>query len=104
MGLRQGDPLSLYLFILGAEVLIRLIKLEQGLGKLTGFPIEGGSLSHLFYADDSLLMATSLSEEAGVMKNLLEEYCFLSGQKVNLTKSSIIFGSDVQVRHWLRTK
>lgn len=36
-GLRQRDPLSLYLFIIGMEVLVRSIKVSAGEGKLSGF-------------------------------------------------------------------
>ena len=61
-GLRQGDPLSPYLFVIGMDVLSRLIyKAVEG-NFLTGYKVgdrdEGEEeliLSHLLYADDTLL-------------------------------------------------
>ena len=100
--LRQGDPLSPYLFILGVQVLTRLIHREQGNGRLTGFPLgEGqGELTHLLYADDSLLVAKATVEEAWVLKNLSHTNCDMSSQNVNVLKSHIIFGAGVRV--WQR--
>jgi hypothetical protein len=56
-GLRQGDPLSLYLFLLVAEGLSYLLVKAENEGKVTGVPIIVGGfrLSHLFFADDSLI-------------------------------------------------
>ena len=58
-GLRQGDPLSLYLFILGNEVLMRLINREVSQNNLTGFKVSNTAppISKLYYADDILCFA-----------------------------------------------
>ena len=42
MGLHLGNPLSPYLFVLRAKVLMRLIKHEEGRGRLTGFSLDNG--------------------------------------------------------------
>lgn len=56
-GLRQGDPLSPYLFLLCAEGLSSLIMAAKRDGRITGLSVakEGARLSHLFFADDSVL-------------------------------------------------
>jgi len=92
MGLHQGDPLLPYLFILGVEVLTRMIKREQRKGKqgkLFGYPLGGGQgrLGHLLYADDCLLVVWASIEEAGVVSDVLKEYYYMSGQWVNKCKS-----------------
>ena len=57
-GLRHGDPLSPYLFILGNEVLLRLINREIQHGSLTGVKIGSSTspISKLCYVDDVILI------------------------------------------------
>ena len=61
-GIRQGDPLSPYLFLLCAG-LSALIKSLVESGSLEGLVVSRGGpkLSHLFFADDSLIKPISLS-------------------------------------------
>ena len=60
-GLRQGDPLSPYLFVLRMDILSRLVKKAMEGNFLFGCKIGGGreeeelEVSHLLYADDTLL-------------------------------------------------
>lgn len=64
-GLRQGDPLSPYLFLLCAEGLSSLLKKAEVERRITGVPIawRGFKLSHLLFVDDSLLFYRANSEE-----------------------------------------
>lgn len=56
-GIRQGDPLSPYLFLLCAEGLSTLIQQAVGRGQMDGISVcrEGPKISHLFFTDDSLI-------------------------------------------------
>lgn len=75
-GLRQGDPLSPYIYIICAEVLSRLITKAQQDGSITGISIatNAPAISHLLYADDSILFCRARPEEATTIMNILETY------------------------------
>ena len=68
--LRQGDPLSLYLFIICAEGLSSLIRRQERNGLLHGVRIVRGapSVSHLFFADDSFLFFRANNNEPSLIK------------------------------------
>ncbi|CAN6679920.1 unnamed protein product [Malus baccata var. baccata] len=96
-GLRQGDPLSPYLFILVGEVLSRMIQGEVDHGRLVGVRMDfsGPIISHLFFADDTLIFLRADEQNCRLLRDLLENYCNASGQQVNLLKSSVFFGANV---------
>jgi hypothetical protein len=62
-GLRQGDPISPYLFLLCAESLSCMINKANGMMALARVPTSrrGPRISHLFFANDSLLFVGPLS-------------------------------------------
>jgi hypothetical protein len=93
-GLRQGDPLSPFLFILGTEVIFRL--LHQS---LQGFKISRRCfpLTHLLFADDLMIFTHATSSEAGIIKECLTKYNLWSGQTVNTDKSNILFSANTCV-------
>jgi hypothetical protein len=92
-GLRQGDPLSPYLFIICAEVLSGLLTKGLADGNFQGVMIAPSAppISHLFFADDSLFFCRSDPKEAMFLMNTLLLYQSISGQKVNLDKSEMVF-------------
>ena len=96
-GLRQGDPLSPFLFILCTEVLISQIKHAEQEKKLTGLKIARASppVSHLLFADDSLFFCKANHGECREMMKIIDVYSNASGQQLNKSKSSVMFGSKV---------
>ena len=90
-GIRQGDPLSPYLFILCVEGLSALIGDAERRGVITGTRIctSAPSISHLLFADDCFLFFRSCEQEASIMKNILTTYEAASGQAINLQKSEM---------------
>lgn len=99
-GIRQGDPLSPYLFILAAEGLSCLLKEGHSQGTLTGVQLarSSPSIHHLLFADDSMIMSIAKESEAYAIQSILNKYSLASGQRINLNKSMIMFGEGVDDR------
>jgi hypothetical protein len=95
-GLRQGDPLSPYLFLLCAEGLSSLLLHEEEVGGIDGVRVcrNAPSVSHLLFADDSLILMKADMTNATSLQNVLDTYCANSGQMVSLAKSSIFFSPN----------
>ncbi|XP_057444580.1 uncharacterized protein LOC130736815 [Lotus japonicus] len=96
-GLRQGDPLSPYLFILCAEVLSAMFQHAIASKTLSGIRITPRApvISHLFFADDSIIFAKASTQEAATILHILHSYEAASGQKINLDKSEISWSRGV---------
>ncbi|XP_041011394.1 secreted RxLR effector protein 78-like [Juglans microcarpa x Juglans regia] len=75
-GLRQGDHLSPYLFLLSTESLISLLHSAKQSHLITGVKICRGAprLNHLLFADDSLGFCKATQQENENVHNLLEKY------------------------------
>jgi hypothetical protein len=96
-GLRQGDPLSPYLFIICAEGLSSLIRNAEESDTIYGTSICCGapSVSHLLFTDDCFLFFKAEASQAHVMKNILNVYEAASGQAISLPKSEIFYSRNV---------
>ncbi|XP_019156592.1 PREDICTED: uncharacterized protein LOC109153209 [Ipomoea nil] len=92
-GIRQGDPLSPYLFIICAEGLSILLQQAEARGDVHGVRVARGAptINHLFFADDSLLFFRANEHEAKTIKECLDVYSSASGQLINYDKSSAVF-------------
>ena len=95
-GLRHGDPLSPYLFILCAEGLSALLQQAESDGKIEGIKIrrEAPRVNHLFFADDSLILMKARCSGAQALKQIMCKYELASGQVINKDKSSILFSPN----------
>jgi hypothetical protein len=98
-GLRQGDPISPYLFLICAEAFSSMLNKADQEGKLEGIRIckKSPSFNHLLFADDSLILLKVTEESAHHLQNTLKLYEESSGQTINVDKSSIVFTKNTKV-------
>ncbi|XP_074346913.1 uncharacterized protein LOC141685724 [Apium graveolens] len=95
-GLRQGDPLSPYLFILCAEGLSAMLHQYERRKLIQGVKVckQAPSITHMLFADDSYLYCKAGESEAHTMMEILRKFELASGQKVNKLKSSVFFSTN----------
>ncbi|KAM0007813.1 putative RNA-directed DNA polymerase [Helianthus debilis subsp. tardiflorus] len=96
-GLRQGDPLSPFLFVLAMEALTGVMKKACEIGAFKGLSFSqiGSSLSHFLYADDVIFVGEWSYTNVMNLKRLLRCFFLVSGLKINMNKSSI-YGVGVE--------
>ena len=99
-GLRQGDPLSPYLFVLCMEKLS--IYISQRVGEGSWLPIsiskDGPPISHLLFADDVLLFCKAKNSQVRIVLDTLDDFCMASGLRVNFKKSRALSSKNVSRR------
>ena len=91
-GLRQGDPLSPFLFVLVAEVLNRLMIKAASMGLYQGLQVGGNreTLTHLQFADDTLLFCEPNELYLQNIKRVLLSFQTFSSLAVNYSKSGLL--------------
>lgn len=89
-GLKQGDPLSLYLFILLSEAFSRRLNALAMENKICKFGSPVGSLppSHLSFDDDVVIFSRATGRSLSALSELLIEYEIATGHKVSKEKSN----------------
>ena len=75
-GLRQGDPISPYLFLLCAEGLTTMLRKEECEGMISGVSVCRGAprISHLLSADDYIIFGKACIEEGNRVLKVLANY------------------------------
>ncbi|XP_073367527.1 uncharacterized protein [Aegilops tauschii subsp. strangulata] len=98
-GLRLGDPLSPYLSLICAEGFSAMLHEAERKGRLKGIKIcnNAPSVSHLLFADDSLLLIEAERNSVQEVNRILSNYEACSGQVVNKEKSAILFSKNTKV-------
>lgn len=88
LGVKQGDHLSPYLFILGIEFLSLLIHNQVANKNWHLIPITptGPYISHTLFADDVFLFAEASISSAKTISNVIDDFTYYSGLHINYTK------------------
>ncbi|VFQ66033.1 unnamed protein product [Cuscuta campestris] len=90
-GVRQGDPLSPYIFIIAMEGFTRSLNKLVSTGHLKGFNTGRiQTVNHLSYADDVLVFTNGSIHNLKKLKNFLSNFEESTGLHLNLTKIQII--------------
>lgn len=86
-GVRQGDPISPYLFILCVEILSSAIRQNK---QIRGIEIDGYAVSIVQYADDTTLVLADL-ESAKEAFDIIEDFASFSGLRINKSKTNAMW-------------
>ena len=100
-GLRQGDPLLLYLFVIGMEALSCLINRAVSGGFLSGCRVRGRGgngvqVTHLLFTDDTMVFCEASLEQMTFLSWILMWFETILGPKINLDKSEILLVGRVE--------
>ncbi|GJY85444.1 RNA-directed DNA polymerase, eukaryota, reverse transcriptase zinc-binding domain protein [Tanacetum coccineum] len=91
-GLKQGDPLSPFLFILIMESLHLSFQRIVDEGMFKGIKLGGDmvNLSHMFYADDAVFVGQWCESNITTLVHVLDCFYKVSGLRINMSKSKIM--------------
>jgi len=99
-GLRQGDPISPYLFVICMDKLSHLFSDAVNKGDWLSMKAgrNGPMISHPMFADDLLLFGQATEKQMRCVMQVLNQFCSISGQKISTEKTRILFSRTVDVR------
>ena len=100
-GLRQGDPLAPYLFVLGMEAFYLVIDKAMSARYLSGYKFRGrkgskGKVTHLLFAYDTLVFCKDSEDQMVYLNWILAWFEALSGLRINLEKSCLLLVGRVE--------
>jgi hypothetical protein len=94
-GLRQGDPLSPFLFLIVAEGLAGLVRRATEIGRFKGYQVNSSlQFQILQFADDTILMGEGIWSNLWSIKVILRSFELVSGMRINFVKSKL-YGINV---------
>lgn len=92
-GLKQGDPISPFLFLLCTKGLSTMMAAKQRQGLILGIKIKSSSLaiSYLLFVDDYYVFSEVCMAEINSIIETLSDFGLASGQIINHDKSELFF-------------
>lgn len=89
-GLRQGDPLSPFLFVLAIDPLQKLLEVATRKGLLHKIRGRGAALRTSLYADDAVVFLAPIKSDVDNLSNILRLFGNVTGLCTNFLKSSVV--------------
>lgn len=95
-GIRQGDPLSSYMFLICIEGFTALIRDYERRQLLKGVKVARTtpSISHMFFADDNFIFCKTTTQSADHILQMLKNFKRVLGQQINMEKSDVFFSRN----------
>lgn len=91
-GIRQGGPLSSYIFVMCLDRLSSMIENQVNNDNWKPISITKNiKISYVFYADDVFLFSEASPDNMLTIMNTLESFGDISGLRISMTKSTLIF-------------
>ncbi|KAJ1704376.1 hypothetical protein LUZ63_004155 [Rhynchospora breviuscula] len=99
-GLRQGCPMSPYIFIISMEILSRMLHMALQVGSIKGVKVAHTrpQITHAIYADDLVLMGDTNEGEVRLLASLLQTFALASGLCISPHKSSLWFSKQCDLQ------
>jgi hypothetical protein len=88
-GLRQGDPLSPYLFIIAIDTLQRVLELATLDGAISPLRGRNAKLKISLYADDAVIFLKPIRNDVQALFSILDGFRKATGLKLNMAKCTV---------------
>lgn len=95
-GLRQGDSLSPFRFVIVSKALSCLLIVAKSGRSISSLEVNRGgpNITHLFFIDDSMIFGKVRNQKVENLKHIFNWYELAYGQKINFEKSTVFFSRN----------